>query len=343
MQKSYAGIFVAALMVSLLLFPPKTVFGAKGNTNYLNGKPFAELAGQIATNSEAIIGLETITNELRVDLDTLKADMIAVENRLLYNEAGIANLEAQMSEVRANYESSFMEIKRIKLEIDDLKNSVTANLASILQLDDTVTDNLAAILDLDANVATNLAAILDLDADVATNLTTIMELDSTISENISTIQTLNQEMAELESQLDADLQNFSILLEQMKTQLQVESQELIALQAQVDTMNTSVQVQIQALKDEITKLRDQVATNQNLTVSELAVITANISCLLSDVVDLNNQISSNSNNINSLKINFDDHYHRYYDQDRFFLWCVYHNVNHDYDFSAILSTDGPSY
>lgn len=347
MQKSYAGIFVIALMVSLLLVPVGTAFGGKNNTNYLNGKPFADLAGQIAANRYSISGLETSTSELRVDLDALRAEMNAVKDRFLANEAGITNLETQMSEVRANYDLSFKEITKIKSEIDDLKSSVTANLVAILELDDTVIANLAAILDLDSNVAANLAAILDLDGDVATNLATIMELDSTISEDISAIQTLNSEMAELESQLDANLQNLSILLEQMKTQLQAESQELSALQVQVDTMNTSVQVQIQALQDEITHLRNQQeATNQNLTVSELAVITVNISYLLSDVVDLNNRITSNTNNINTLQNNFQNHRHRFYDQDRIYLFWILFKAYHYYSYDSYIDTfitDAPSY
>lgn len=343
MQRSYAGMVVSVLMVMVLLVPVGTAFGGKNNTNYLNGKPFEDLAGQITANRDSISGLVASTSELRVDLDALRAEMNAVKDRFLMNEAGIANLEMQMSEVRSNFDLSFTEITKIKSEVDDLKSSVTANLAAILELDDTVAANLATILDLDSNVAANLAAILDLDSDVATNLATIMGLDSTISENISAIQALNAEMAVLESRVDTDLQTFSIFLAQMKAQLQAEAEELSTLQAQVDTMNTKVQTQIQALQDEIANLRDQVVTSQNLTVSELAVVTSNISYLLTKAVDLNNQITNNNNNINSLKTNFENHYHRYYDQDKFFMWCVYHQANHLYDYSGAFSTGGPSY
>ena len=343
MQSSYARMFVTALMVMVLLVPVGMAFGGKNNTNYLNGKPFGDLAGQIAANRNSISGLTAGTSEIRADLDALRAEMNAVKDRFLTNEAGIADLEVQMSEIRANYDFAFKEITKIKSEVDYLKSSVTANLTAILELDDTVTANLAAILDLDADVAANLVAILGLDADVATNLATITELDSTISENISAIQALNADMADLESQVDTDLQTFSALLSQMKAQIQAEMEEITALQAQVDTMNTKAQVQIQALQNEIANLRDQVAINQNLTVSELAVATSNISYLLGEVVDLNNQITGNTNSITSLKNNIDNHYHLYYDQDRYFIWLKYYQVNLRYDYSTTAITSGPSY
>jgi len=108
-------------------------------------------------------------------------------------------------------------------------------------------------------------------------------------------------------------------------------------------MNTQVQIQLQALQDEITNLREQVVTNQDLTVSELAAVTANVSFLLTDVAVLNNHITTNTNTINSLQSNFQNHYHRYYDQDRIYWWNVYQSLYRYYYFSGTSITSGPSY
>ena len=50
MKRTYTKILLTGFMAVMFLIPSGRAYGDKNNTNYLNGKPLADLAGQIAEN-----------------------------------------------------------------------------------------------------------------------------------------------------------------------------------------------------------------------------------------------------------------------------------------------------
>jgi chromosome segregation ATPase len=124
-------IKIVCLLICFGFICGNSVFADKGNTSYLNGKPFRELYTLIENNQNSIYDLTVTTDVLRQELDTVKIDVENLEEAVAINTMNISLTQTELTEMSGSLDEAFTQLSELNAELMDLNQDVENNSEAI--------------------------------------------------------------------------------------------------------------------------------------------------------------------------------------------------------------------